>query len=196
MCRNLVFFFFFFSRKIVGVDIWSQKCTAKIKMSAVCHIKITGPLTPVMKRNTRDSKVNTIFSAKRKKKSPHRFCPFAGHSLLLLLARTSSSITTSFFQTLAIATSCPVSALPVQYWCRGLFSRGVWGMIRGVLRTKLHCWPCASVIDVKCDHETQQEFLYFWFYWPPCQTVCSLWCKDLHCCTVSIEAHCGEQTTG
>lgn len=108
----------------------SQKYTAEIKMSAVCPIKITGPLTPVMKRNKGDSKVNTIFSLSPEKEKPtRRFCPFAALRLRSAVKETSSGITAwrYIFFLLAITTSCPVSALPVKYWCRGLFCWGVWG---------------------------------------------------------------------
>lgn len=120
-CHN--FFLFFWKENCRG---WhqSQKYTAETKMSAVCHIKITGPLTPVMKRNKGDSKVNTIFSLFPRKKSS-----LAGFALLLLvdcgalLKETSSGITAwrYFFFLLAITTSCPVSALPETHWYNGLF---------------------------------------------------------------------------
>lgn len=90
-----------------------------------------------------------------------------------------------FFLLLGITTPCPESSCPVKYWCRGLFC---WEecerVIRGVLWTKSLCWPWTSLIDVKCDHETHQGLLYFWFYWPPCQAVCSLWLKKLHCSSI------------
>lgn len=86
--------------------------------------------------------------------------------------------------------SCPVSALPVKYWCRGLFwVRECEGVIRGILRTKSHPWPWTSVIDVKCDHENHQGLLYLWFYWPPCQAVCSLREKKTCIATVYVFVH-------
>lgn len=58
----------------------SQKYTTKIKMSDAGSIKITGPITPVMKRNKGDSKVNTIFSL-----FPEKKIPLTGFALLLLI---------------------------------------------------------------------------------------------------------------
>lgn len=76
-CHSL----FFFCKENCGGWHQSQKYTAEIKMSAVCPIKITGPLTPVMKRNKGDSKVNTIFSLSPEKKPTRRFGLFAAHRL-------------------------------------------------------------------------------------------------------------------
>lgn len=146
-------------------------------MSAIRPIKITGPLTRVMKRNNGDSKVNIIFSLFSRKKGP-----LAGFALLLLIdwGETSSGITAwrYFFPLLTVTISCPVSALPE----KALMERPVllWSVREWSEEScgqKSHCWPWTSVIDVKCDHETQQGMLYIWFYWPPCQAVCSLWWK-------------------
>ncbi len=65
----------------------------------------------------------------RKKWPTRRFCPFAAHRLSSAVKETSGGITAwrYFFPLLAITTSCPVSALPEKYWCRGVFCRGVWG---------------------------------------------------------------------
>lgn len=58
-------------------------------MAAVWPIKVTGPLTPGMKRNKRDSKVNTIFSSSSEKKPTCRFCPFLAHTLKNIVKETS-----------------------------------------------------------------------------------------------------------
>lgn len=154
-------------------------------MSATRPIKIIGPLTRVMKRNNGNSKVNIIFSLFPEKEPTCRFCPFAAHRLWNAVKETSSGITAwqYFFSLLATTLSCPVSALPEKHWCIGAcFAEECEGVIRGILRTTISlCWPWMSVIDVKCDRETQQGLLYIWFYWPPCRAVCSLWWKDLQC---------------
>lgn len=67
------------AKKITRVDIKVKKTADEIKMSAVWPIKITRPLSPVMKGNKSDSKVNTIFSPIEKK------APLSGFVLFLLI---------------------------------------------------------------------------------------------------------------
>lgn len=147
-------------------------------MSALRPIKITGPLTRVMKRNNWDSKVNIIFSLFPEKKPTCRFCPFAAHRLRNAVKETSSGITAwrYFFPSGSndlMSSKCRPSALME----RPVLLRRVREWSEESCGQKSHRWPWTLVIDVKCDHETQQGLLYFWFYWPGCQAVCSLWWK-------------------
>lgn len=127
-------------------------------MSAVWPIKVTGPLTPGMKGNKRDSKVNTIFSSSSEKS------PLAGFVLSLHIYQTLLKRPLCFFfspppQLLAITISCPVSTLPVKKWCRRLFRWRVWGrdhrspvdkiaMLTLDISDWCQMWPRNSIGDV------------------------------------------------
>lgn len=146
-------------------------------MSAARPIKITGPLTRVMKRNNGDSKVNIIFSFF----SPRLTCfallllPAWGTLLkrppVVLLLDDIYTILHFFFPFFfpsggyqLMSSKCPPtnSSAGVE----DCFAEEVKGV------TKSHRWPWTSVINVKCERGTQQGLLYIWFYWPPCRAIC------------------------
>lgn len=162
-------------------------------MSAARPVKITGPLTRVMKRNNGDSKVNIIFPPFFSSRLtcfallllPPWGTPLKRPPVVLLL---DGAYKTPFFSfRLAVTSSRPVNALPETKCAAGYcFAEEL------ERATKSHCWPpWRGWLMSKRDQGRQRGSLCVWFYWPPCglsaarrpATLISL-------CRYTLQRHC------
>lgn len=120
---------FFCKGKLQGLTSKSKEHCRNQNVSRMPYKNHWTPHSCDEEKQGRLQSQHNFLSFSKIKKPTHRFCPFAARRLRRAVKETSSGITAwrYIFFLLAVTTSCPVSALPVKYWCRGLFCWGVWG---------------------------------------------------------------------